>query len=342
MRYVLIVVFAIAVSACASSGQTIGVSDFVAPADTGKPTIKARVWYPGTGGAEQRFGSSRIRPGYLASSDATIRLKGSSPLIVLMHGSGGSAESMAWIATRLTKLGALVVAADHPGSSGGDPERASILEVWTQPEDVHRLIDRLLDSDWKEYIDPQRIGVVGFSLGGTTAMSLAGVRLQMERFERFCESHNDGACRALSHHFESLGRSYTIRANGDMTDRRVRAAAAIAPGFTESVTEESLRSLNIPLLVIVGRDDQQLPPATHIIPTWEVLPEHSGVIEIEEAQHFSFLPVCGKDAVSVLAETGEEFVCQETGRKSREEIHRTTIKAIEQFFLANDVLTELD
>jgi predicted dienelactone hydrolase len=274
----------------------------------------------------------------MASSDATVVLERQSPLIVLIHGSGGSADSMAWIATELAKRGVLVVAADHPTSSGGDPERASIVEVWTQPEDVSHLIDQLLESDWKDFIDPKRIGVIGFSLGGAAAMSLAGTRFRIEQFVQFCQKHSDGACRALSHHFEGRDSRFYYRANGDMTEHRIRAAAAIAPGFTESVTEESIRSLSTPLLLIVGLDDPQLPPATHITSAWNSLPAHSEIVEFDETQHFSFLPLCRDDAITVLAETGEEFVCQESGRKSREQIHQATIKILDQFFKDTGVL----
>ena len=320
--------------------QPIGVSDFVVRAEDGDPEFSARLWYLGSGGEEQRFGASRIRPGYFAVPDAAVASQEPAPLIVLAHGSGGSAESMAWLATELAGLGALVVAADHPDSSGGDPQRASILQVWTQPEDIRQLIDQLLASEWRSSIDKRRIAIIGFSLGGTTAMLLAGARLQFERFPAFCAKHDDGSCRAFRHHFAKLDSKFFVRANGSLVDGRVRAAVAIAPGFTESVSAESLQSLSTPMLMIVGEKDQQLPPQTHVEPIRHLLSPHIRYTEITDAQHFSFLPICGEDAIDVLSETEEEFVCQEVGSKSRAEIHAETLGAIVSFLLTADILVE--
>lgn len=323
---------------CSASKQYVGVRNFEVYTNANRSGFTAKLWFPTRKGIEQRFGVSRIRPGYLAVPDAIVMFTEQAPLFVLTHGSGGSADSMAWLAIELAKLGALVVAADHPASSGGDPERASMLEVWSQPEDVSLMLDELLDSDWKTHIDDQRIAVIGFSLGGASAISLAGGRLQFERFPIFCETHNDGACNAFRHLFGGLDADFYDRANADLSDSRLSAAVAIAPGFTESLTTESLQSLETPLLLIVAEKDQQLPPATHVKPVLRFLPQNSHYIEISEAQHFSFLPKCGDGAMHVLSETNEEFVCQEFGRKSREYIHKQTLKVIEEFFIANSIL----
>jgi predicted dienelactone hydrolase len=338
LRLVLLGTFVFLIAGCAAAERSIGVTDFMVPAKDGEPEFSARIWYSGIGGTEQRFGSSRIRPGYVAVPNAVIASQKQAPLIVLAHGSGGSAESMAWLATDLARMGALVVAADHPDSSDGDPNRASILKVWTQPQDIRRLLDQLLATEWRARIDQERISAIGFSLGGTTAMLLAGTRLQFERVPVFCANHDDGSCRAFRHRYAELDSNFFARANANLIDGRVRAAVAIAPGFTESITAESQQSLGTPILMIVGEKDQQLPPQTHVQPIRHLLSPHIRYKEIADAQHFSFLPICGDDAIDVLAETDEEFVCQEVGSKSRAEIHAETLEAIENFLLTTDIL----
>ena len=106
---------------------------------------------------------------------------------------------------------------------------------------------------------------------------------------------------------------------------------AIAPGFTESMTTESLRSLSAPVLVIAGERDQQLPPATHIRPMLQHLRPPSLYHEVPGAQHFSFLPLCSPGAIAILAESKEEFVCRETGNRTRQQIHEETLGAIGRF-----------
>jgi predicted dienelactone hydrolase len=338
MRFILNSLLILLFSAQVAFGQTVGVSSFAIAPNDKTLGFSVRLWYPTDGGVAQRFGASRIRPGYLAVQDASPALTEQAPLVVLNHGSGGSAESMAWIAIGLARRGALVVAADHPASSGGNPERQSILQVWTQPRDVSHLLDQLLTSVWRERIGVEKIAVVGFSLGGATAMSLAGARLQFERFPAFCEKNSDGACSAFRQHFAGLDQAFYDRANADLVDSRIGVAVAIAPGFSESLTTESLQALTTPLLLIAGESDQQLPPQTHIYPIRPYLPRHSRYSEISEAQHFSFLPLCGEGAIEVLAETNEEFVCLEVGSKSREDIHAETLQNITDFLVVNGIL----
>lgn len=56
------------------------------------------------------------------------------------------------------------------------------------------------------------------------------------------------------------------------------------------------------------------------------------------AQHFSFLPPCKPNAVELLGTTKEEFVCQETHGRTRDEIHAETLQAIDQFLRERGVI----
>ena len=182
----------------ADAAAPVGVGTLTVTARGEAPGFTATLWYLAQPGVESVHGKSRIRPGYLAVPDGVPALPAPAPLVVLTHGTGGSAQSLGWLATGLARRGALVVAADHPGSSGGDPERAGMMQVWTQPADVRHMIDTLLASPWATRVDRARIASVGFSLGGATAMLLAGGRLDFERFPQFCRTHDDGACRAFA------------------------------------------------------------------------------------------------------------------------------------------------
>lgn len=316
----------------------VGRAEFQVAAVKGKPGFLTRLWYPAASGAPQWIGKNLVHQGYRAVPDAEPLAAAPAPLIVMNHGSGGSGEGMAWLGVELARQGAIVIAADHPGSSGGDPERPELLQIWRQPQEVSQMLDALLASPWRRRIDAKRIAVVGFSLGGTAALSLAGGRLDFQRFPRFCERHDDGACRAFRSKFASLDAAFFERANADLKEPRIRAAVAIAAGLTESLTEASLRALKTPVLVISGERDGQLPPATHVKPIVGWLPAHSRYVEIQEAWHFSFLPLCAPTGVEVLAETNEAFACQEAGGKPREQIHQEALAATLQFLRAQGVL----
>lgn len=321
-----------------AEAPAVGRAEFQVAAVGDKPGFLARLWYPTAAGTPQWIGKNLVRQGYLAVPDAAPLADTPAPLIVMNHGSGGSGEGMAWLGVELARRGAIVIAADHPGSSGGDPERPELLQIWRQPQEVGQMLDAVLSSPWSVRIDATRIAVVGFSLGGTAALSLAGGRLDFQRFPRFCQSHDDGACRAFRARFADLDAAFFKRADADLKEPRIRAAVAIAAGLTESLTETSLRALTTPVLVISGERDGQLPPATHVRPLLRWLPAHSRYVEIQDAWHFSFLPLCAPTGVEVLAETNESFACQEAGHKRREQIHQEAIEATLQFLRVQRVL----
>lgn len=324
--------------AATEEGLNVGRTEFLVAPAAGRPGFATRLWYPTRSGPAQRIGKNLVRQGYLAVPGAAPLDAPPAPLIVMNHGSGGSGEGMAWLGVEMAKLGAIVIAADHPGSSGGDPERPELLQIWQQPQDVSQMIDAVLASPWGARIDAKRIAVVGFSLGGTAAMSLAGGQLEFQRFPKFCKSHEDGACRAFRSRFDSLDAAFFQRANADLREQRIRAAVAIAAGLTESLTESSLRALKTPVLVISGERDGQLPPETHVRPIVGWLPAHSRYVEIQEAWHFSFLPLCAPTGAKVLAESNESFACEEAGTKPREKIHQEALAASIDFLRAQGVL----
>jgi predicted dienelactone hydrolase len=323
------------VAAAGGRDTPVGVQT-IEVARAGGTTVKARVWYA-TSGDVQTAGGNGVFAAYPAVPDGVVAPKPPAPLVILLHGSGGRAEGMAWIALGLVARGAIAVAANHPASSFGDPARRSILDVWEQPGDVRALIDQLGRSGWSARIDRGRIAVVGFSLGGASAMLLAGARLDFARVPAFCKTHRDGACEGFEHHFAALDAAFFARAEADHADRRIRAAVAIAPAFTEAMTAASLRAL-APTLLVVGGRDQQLPPQTRVTPMLEHLRPPSGYREIASAQHFSFLPTCRPNAIELLAATHEEFVCQEQAGTTREQIHTEALAAITTFLGDRGVL----
>jgi predicted dienelactone hydrolase len=331
-------VLAFTASADAAPEPSAGMRTIHFSGDARHGDFDARLWYPTTGGETAVFAQSRIRKGYRAVPDGPVAPLHGAPLIILVHGSGGSADNMAWIGTELAKRGAVVVAADHPGSSGGDSERASILQLWDQPRDIRLMIDQLAKSEWAARIDTRRIAVVGFSLGGTTAMLTAGARVKLEMFPDFCTRHDDGACRAFARHFAAFDKKFYEQADADLSELRLRAAVAVAPGFMESMTPESLAAIRTPLLVLAGDRDQQLPPATHARPMLAHLSPATRYREIEGAQHFSFMPECREGAEALLAETHEEFVCQELGAKTRPQIQHEALEEIAAFLHEHGLL----
>src|SRR5262245_30481395 len=96
-------------------------------------------------------------------------------LIVISHGAGGGALNHRDLAMALSFAGYVVAAATHPRRNGND---ISGVGVWVgRPKQVSRVIDAVLeDTALGSHIERRRIGVVGHSNGGFTALAVAGAR----------------------------------------------------------------------------------------------------------------------------------------------------------------------
>src|SRR5689334_22880786 len=142
--------------------------------------LKTTIWYPASTDVamtEHEIGppdSPLFRLGRW--SDDAKPAGGRFPLLALSHGTGGSAQIMSWLARALAARGYIVAAVNHPGNNALEeytPE--GFLVWWERARDVTAMIDSLLrDRTFGGRVDPGRIGVIGFSLGGYTGIGLAG------------------------------------------------------------------------------------------------------------------------------------------------------------------------
>jgi predicted dienelactone hydrolase len=81
--------------------------------------------------------STLLLRGALVASCGAVSLASAAPLVVLIHGSGASADALVWIAFDIVERGVIVVAADHPGSARrSQPPEQCALE---QRVERHRL-----------------------------------------------------------------------------------------------------------------------------------------------------------------------------------------------------------
>ena len=96
-------------------------------------------------------------------------------LIVISHGAGGLSLNHRDLAIALASRGYVVAAPTHPRGKDKDISGPG---VWVgRPKQVSRVIDAVLeDTELGSHIQRERIGVVGHSNGGYTALAVAGAK----------------------------------------------------------------------------------------------------------------------------------------------------------------------
>nr|WP_315235203.1 hypothetical protein [uncultured Albidiferax sp.] len=319
-------------SAWAQEGP--GIQQLLLPAaHRGRP-LQVVLWYPAqAGGRADKVGANRLFYGSPARWDAPAA-PGRHPLLLLSHGSGGNAIGLGWLATQLAQQGFIVAAPNHPGSTTGDSTPSTTVQIWQRPADLSAVTSALLaHPDWQARIAPRRIAVLGFSLGGYTALALAGAQVRLADYIHYCATPVPpgtviNECPWFARGGVDLQRVDAGRFEQSHLDPRIRAVVAVDPGLAQAFDAASLRSMGVPVQFInLGRPGQ-LPLAVDATRLAPVVPA-SRYAFVSDATHFSFLGVCKPNGAALLADEGEfDPVCEDGGGRPRAEIHAELVQTI--------------
>lgn len=269
-------------------------------------TLASRIYYPTEAeGPRQNVGANPVFTGIAGQIDAPPA-KGTFPLVVFSHGSGGNNTSQAWLAAALVSQGVVVIAANSPGSTTGDSVPAQSINLWRQTEDISALID---------------------AIGGRVRLAdfIAGCRQRPQ-------SPN---CRFYTQARVDLTQVTADRFDADYTDPRIRFAVALDPGMVPYLRPESLHHLNAPLLII---EPQNYLPSEKGSRLGGASLAANGAEQPIRAQrltrgnHFDFLPICQPNGRKILAseEQEAEVLCATTPAQ-RAWVHQQTVAAILPF-----------
>ncbi len=299
--------------------------------------VAAPLWYPAEDRTYERLvGDNAVFVGNRALMGPKIAA-GKHPLVILEHGSGGRVELLSWLANGLVAQGYMVVGIDHPGSMTGDSSPRRTIRHWERNEDEHALLDTLLsDPTYAPHIDTSNISVIGFSIGGLTAMTLAGGRLDLSAVAAYCagEGRKTGTCLF----FEKGGVQYadvpTELFDADLKDTRITRAVAIDPGLVGQMQSDSLEKISIPMMVInLGQGDDRI-PEVDAGPKGARLGAKIPLLTYEEvapAHHFTFLGLCKPGAAEILKEEHDDPICSDPEGANRNLIHRRLTAIIGSF-----------
>lgn len=332
---------AIAVSAAitfqGAYAHEAGVRQIVVPSQERGTDLNVTIWYPASPGGEAvMLGDNVFFKGTQAKRDAPIST-GQFPIILLSHGAGlsGRAEAMSWIATPLAEDGFIVVAPTHPGNTGPDRSAAETMKLWLRPSDLSAALDAILnDTDLRPSIDVDKIGVLGLSMGGNTALSIAGARLNPELLASYCDTDdlNPSLCNWVRLSGVDLHAMDKEAASRDNKDERVRSVMAIDPAPADIFAIETFSDISIPVALVNLGKGVDMPKTTHASEIAEAIP--GAVYEvIEDASHFSMFAICKPGAAAIAEEEGIDVpICMDGGGRSRQTIHAQMIDMVAAAF----------
>lgn len=215
--------------------------------------------------------------------------KGSYPLIIISHGFGADALTYRFLGEYLASCGYVVFIPEHIESNLDKvlkslerllenknkelsilnvfAEISSIEEYFDRPKDISFLIDKATELNktapfLKNKIDISRIGIIGHSFGGYTALVCAGAEIDVPYLKEICPQEYESffevaksadsffQCRIIfSDYLKNVDRAISF------SDPRIKACIAMAPVTSKIFGKEGLSKIKIPVMIMGGDRD---------------------------------------------------------------------------------------
>lgn len=314
-------------------------------ANSGRRPLATTLWYQATDNSVESEWSVGVFHFGHAALNAPFADTQKRPLIILSHGTGGSAAQLSWLAESLVDAGFLVAGINHHGNTAA--EEISWPHGFALPaeraRDISVLIDQLLgDHEIAPLIDTNRIGVAGFSIGGYSALASAGAHLKMADRQLRCELETDNPVCELPPEAGFTEADIRTLASSDITfkealvrdgqpisEARIKAAYVIAPAFLSLMKKNDFSSFNIPVRVVLAQEDQQILQSETLNAIKESIPD-AATITVPDAGHYSFLASC-----SFRGKLFASAICRDSSKIDRDDLHNRIGDDAATFFSAN-------
>ncbi|GAB4343977.1 MAG: alpha/beta hydrolase [Leptolyngbyaceae cyanobacterium] len=225
------------------------------------------------------------------------------PVVVISHGLGSDRDSFAYLASHLASHGFVVLVPEHPGSDskqmeallqGNASEVSEPGEFANRPLDISYLLDYLEQQSRTnptyQSFNLQRVGVIGQSFGGYTALALAGASINFPELQASCTNLENTFNISLFLQCRALQLQHSDQTRSDFRDPRIQAAIALNPITSTVLGKNSLSAIQIPTMIVAGSSDTVTPALFEQIQpfTWLTTLDKY-LVQIDPGTHFSVI-----------------------------------------------------
>lgn len=288
---------------------------------------------------EKRLRPVKISAWYHAGSPCERRIcldlsadQSEAKIAIVSHGAFGSPREMNWLGYGIAKQGWLVLGVAHHGESwvyGKSSINYSIVsKKWLRAQDLSFVLDQLFHSNSliNREVDKDSIVIAGHSLGGYSALSLAGVRQDMKAMVAYCKNAmaTDKGCRYGYPNKESSLSSNLIPVN--LKDERVNALILLDPALGPLASQSSLKQVILPTLIIGSVENDFLNYEAHA-GYYASLIKDAQLVKLATGEgHFVYLDQCQHEH-KVMGTS----LCEDRQNVDRAEVHSRLLAEIIRF-----------
>ena len=226
------------------------------------------------------------------------------PLVIIAPGLNTNWRNFTYIAEHLASYGFGVAAINFPGTNSqrvnavlkGLDTPPSDNQWIEQPKIITRLLDEIEDKSqtnpiWQGKLNLQKVGIIGQSLGGYTAMAIAGAKVNWQHLEKECRSWQDSSRINLNPSLYWQCQSIAAPPpTTNLQDQRIVAAIAINPVTNPVFDRSGINQFDLPLMIVAGDKDLFAPALDEQIEPFTWLPEIAKyLVLVKNSTHFSFI-----------------------------------------------------
>ena len=258
------------------------------------------------------------------------------PLLLVSHGTGGNRFSLTWLVERMVKKGYIVMSVGHYGNTTFNKKPREFVKWWERAVDIQFILDQILANEaFNSIIDADRIGGVGFSLGGYTNIALAGGLVD----RTYHESDEEDKKRALPPEFpqtdevinfdtDSLIVASYEKYKDKLKDDRIKAFFVMAPAIGFGFhSKEQTQQITAPIFIVAGKGDTNTPVEFNALNYHQLIPTSEIHLLGEQVDHYVFL----NEATPFGKEVAPQITIDHEG-VDRKQIHDEVSDMVIAFF----------
>ncbi|MBE2974254.1 alpha/beta hydrolase family protein [Priestia megaterium] len=252
----------------------------------------------------------KMEPYTVSAAQNAPLSNGPFPLVIISHGDGSTPLAYRTLAQFLARNGFIVGVLQHPFNNRENNTLSGTIDnLKNRPTHIRTVIDWFLkEHSFSSYIKSNNISLIGHSMGGYTALAVAGgvpTSFPSESLDQ------KPYCLSVDH------------------DKRVQSLILLAPATGWFRERGALEDVNIPILMITGEKDT-ITPSFHGEFVLNGVSDAEKVqhIVVENGGHFSFLspfPDFMKSPTFLPSQDPEDF--------NRKEFHEDLQNTILDFLL---------
>ena len=288
---------------CSISGLTFGqqkVKQYVGQRtfsfeDKGRSRkLTTEVWYPTH---EQPSGEDTSPFRRLPTAREASLAPGKFPLILFSHGTGCGRLTVEWFCAGLASQGFIVAAVDHFGNTFDNPIPVEFVKFWERPQDIRFVLDQLLiTTEIASNIDNNKIGAAGFSLGGYTAITLAGAKMDLSAIQDYFKTET-GKKEAeipempgLISLLDNPEIQESFKKAPPSSDSRIKSIFVMSPAVGQAFpSKDNFKDVTIPVYIVAASKDQIAPLKTNAAHYAKMIKSAQYKTLGTEAGHYVFL-----------------------------------------------------